>query len=197
MLAFVVVYMRQVAVGASTPNPGTWIIWFVVMAMNTVTYYFVAGKSLWPLLTPVVITSGLLLILAYSCIVGRLGSVGATELIVFSLAGVAGVFWSITKDPVMSNMMMQIVLFVSFIPTLFGLLRGELREAPFSWDCAVLSYVLLLASILSSVNWTWAQLVYPFLNGVVGNGSIAIATRMRKTGLRECFAAIADGGRKQ
>lgn len=178
MVCFVVVYIRQIVVGASTPNPGTWIIWFVVMAMNTVTYYFVTGESLWPLLTPAVVTTGLLFILAYSCVVGRFGRVGATEIVVLSLAGVVGVFWTTTKDPVMSNMMLQIVLAVSFIPTLFGLLRGELREASLSWDCAVLSYGLLMASVLSSANWTWAQLAYPFLNGVVGNGSIAIATRM-------------------
>jgi hypothetical protein len=184
MLAFVAVYMWQTVLGVSTPNPGTWIIWSVVMAMNTASYYLITGENLWPLLTPVVINIGLLLILAYSCRAGKLGRVGATEIVVLLLAGVVGVFWTVTKNPVISNLMIQVVLTVSFIPTVFGLLRGELREASLSWDCAVLSYGFLLASVLCSSNWSWAQLAYPFFNGVLGNGSVAIATRIRKPSAR-------------
>jgi hypothetical protein len=178
MLVFVVMYLRQIVLGASTPNPGTWIIWSTVMAMNTASYYFVVGENLWTVLMPVIITLGTLAILAYSCVAGRLGRVGAIEIIVLLLAGAVGIFWATTRDPVASNVMMQIVLIVSFIPTVVGLLRGELRETHLSWDCAVLSYGLLIASVLCTSNWTWVQLAFPFLNGIVGNGSVAIAARM-------------------
>ena len=180
MIVVVVFYFMQVAGGSSTPNPATWFIWLVVMAMNVVTYYFVSNGNFWPVLTPSIITLGILLIFIYSFNKGRLGKLGWMEWMTLGLAVVVGIFWQVTKDGTASNLMMQIILLIAFVPTVIGVISGKLKEKPLSWITAVISYVLLIASILCNDDWTWVQLAYPFFNGIVGNGSVALATQARR-----------------
>jgi len=103
-------------------------------------------------------------------------------MVVLFLSCVVGIFWKTTGDPVVSNLMMQIILVISFVPTLVGLIKRRLREKSLSWNLAVLSYCFLIVSIVSGSSWTWAQLAYPFFNGIVGNGSVAIASILTKKG---------------
>jgi hypothetical protein len=176
------VYFAQVVSGASTPNPATWLIWLVAMTMNTITYYFVSHGNVLQIITPLVITCGILLIVLFSLVKGKFGRVGAVDMVVLFLSCVVGIFWKTTGDPVVSNLMMQIILVISFVPTLVGLIKRRLREKSLSWNLAVLSYCFLIVSIVSGSSWTWAQLAYPFFNGIVGNGSVAIASILTKKG---------------
>lgn len=182
MVAVVFVYFSQVVGNASTPNPSTWITCFGVMAMNTVTYYFVSQQSVRQIMTPLVITCGMLIILAFSLVKGKFGRVGAIDILILLLSVFVGILWKITKDPVVSNLFMQAILLFSFVPTVVGLWKGRLREKSLSWNLAVLSYCFLIASILSSPGWNWVQLAFPFINGVIGNGSVAVTIFLTKKG---------------
>jgi hypothetical protein len=179
MVAVAVTYLLQVIRGSSIPNPATWFIWLVVMVLNTVTYYFVSKRNVWVVLTPSIITLGMLVILGYSTYTGRIGKVKRVEVVCFLLAVVVGTFWLTTRKAVISNLMMQIVLAISFVPTIIGLLKGELREKALPWNLAVLSYCFLIASILVGSEWTWVQLAFPAVNGIVGNGSVALITKFK------------------
>lgn len=192
MISVIFIYFGQVIGGVSTPNPATWITWFVVMAINTVTYYFVSQGSIWQILTPFVITCGILIILVFSLVKGKFGRIGTIDVIILSLSVVVGIFWKITRDPIASNLLMQVILVVSFVPTVVGLLKGRLREKSLSWNLAVLSYGFLIASIVSSSEWNWTQLAYPFLNGIVGNGSVAITAILTKKGGNKMSNTVFD-----
>lgn len=174
MIGVVVFYFRQITKGQSTPNPATWIISLVVMIINTLTYYFVSQKNVWLILTPSTIILGIVLIIIYSSIVGKLGKIGVVEIIAFLLAIAVGLFWQITKNSVVSNLMMQAIFIIGVIPTVIGVAKGNLKESPVSWTIAVVSYLFLIASILSRSEWTWAQLGYPIINGIFGNASVVV-----------------------
>jgi len=180
MAGVIAFYLRQVVNASSIPNPATWFIWFVVLGLNTVTYYFVSRGNIWRVITPAVTTAGILVILIYAFAKGRIGKVGTVEVVCLCLATVIGIFWKTTKDSNLSNLMLQIVLLISFVPTVVGLLRGNLREKSPPWDLAVLSYSLLIISILIGRSWTWIQLAHPIINGIVGNGSIAFIVRWKR-----------------
>jgi len=174
MVAVVFIYFSQVVGNASTPNPSTWVTCFGVMAMNTVTYYFVSQHSIRQIMTPLIITCGMMIILAFSLVKGKFGRIGSVDILIFLLSVFVGILWKITEDPVVSNLFMQAILLLSFVPTVVGLWKGRLREKSLSWNLAVLSYCFLIASILSSPGWNWVQLAFPFVNGVIGNGSVAL-----------------------
>jgi hypothetical protein len=181
MVAVTIVYLRQVIRGSSTPNPATWFIWLIVMSLNTLTYYFVSRGNIWNVLTPSAITLGVLLIFSYSFVAGKLGRVGALEVATFLLAVVVGIFWLTTNNSEASNLMMQIILLISFVPTIVGLVRGELKERALPWGLGVLSYGFLIAAILVGSEWTWVQLAYPLVNGVAGNGAVVLVIWLKPT----------------
>lgn len=189
MTLVVFVYLGQVVRGASTPNPATWLIWFVVMSMNTVTYYFVSQGNILQIITPLVITFGIFLIVLFSLVKGKFGRVGTVDKIVLFFSCFVGVFWKTTGDPVISNLMMQVILLISFMPTVVGLIKGRLREKSLSWNLAVLSYCFLVVSIISGSSWTWAQLAYPFFNGILGNGSVAVTVFLVKKRGVSCLSS--------
>lgn len=180
MISVAFIYLKQVYDGKSIPNPATWIIWFAAMALNTSTYYFISHQSILAVLTPGSITLGILVILIYSSSKGRIGKVGFVEIVVLIASVITGIFWGITKDSALANLILQGIFLISFIPTVVGLLKGELKEGTASWNAAVLSYLLLIASVLTSTEWDWVQLAYPILNGVIGNGSVALIARLRR-----------------
>lgn len=180
MMAVVFIYYKQVSSGGSTPNPATWFICLVVMTMNVVTYYSVSNDNVWPVLTPTVITFGIMFILIYSSCKGRLGKLGWVEWLTLCLAVVVYIFQKVTGDNANSNLMIQVILLISFVPTIVGILRGQLKEKMFSWLTAIVSYVFLIASILCNTEWTWTQLAYPFVNGIIGNGSVALAAHLKR-----------------
>jgi hypothetical protein len=182
MIVAVSIYFVRVVGGTVTPNPTTWMIWLVVMTMNTVTYYFVSQGNFLQIITPLAVACGTLLVVLFSFLKGKFGKIGKIDVIVLCLSCAVGIFWKTTGDPVVSNLMMQIILLISFIPTVVGLIKGRLREKCLVWNLGVLSYCFLMVSILLSPSWTWTQLVYPFLNGVVGNGSVAVVVFLTKKG---------------
>ena len=175
MIAVIVIYFRQLIKGHSTPNPATWFIVVVVMALNTGTYYFVTQGNLWKIASPTVLTLGLLFVLVYSYITGKLGKLGVVEWLTLLLCVPVGIYWRISEDAKIANLMMQIILLVSFVPTVVGLLRGNLREKATSWMTALLAYFLLIGSVLSSATWEWMELAYPLINGIAGNSSVLVA----------------------
>ena len=76
--------------------------------------------------------------------------------------------------------MIQIVFVVSFIPTVYGLYIGELKEKAFPWWLAVSAYVIQILLLTISFSGDWLELLFPFANGVLGNGSVAVLATLKK-----------------
>ena len=72
--------------------------------------------------------------------------------------------------------LLQVILVISFFPTIRGLLKHELREKGLPWNLSVLAYSLMVLAILvdPTVENRAIALVYPIVNGVLGNGSVAL-----------------------
>ncbi|HRZ34343.1 MAG TPA: hypothetical protein P5276_00970 [Candidatus Paceibacterota bacterium] len=150
------------------------------MSINTATYYFVSDGKLLSIVTPLVTIIGMVVIMVYATKVGRMGKIGRVDTVCFILAIVVGIFWQISKDSLISNLMMQVVFMISYIPTIVGLARGRLKEKALAWNMAVASYFFLILSILSGERWTMAELIYPTINGLIGNGSIPLILWWKK-----------------
>lgn len=167
-------YLKQVKHASSTPNPATWLIVFVVISINTATYYFLNHKNIWSILMPIILTAGIGITIIYSFFKGRIAKVGAVEVAALVGSLIVGIIWKTTADEKMANLLMQVILVSSFIPTLIGLAKKKIKEESFAWNLAVISYFFLMLSVISKPEWEWAQLAYPFFNGIMGNGSVAI-----------------------
>ncbi len=182
LITVIFMYFKQVMKSESTPNPSTWFIWLVVVTMNTITYYEVVSGDL--VLWAITLTQaiGLTATFLYAAARGRFGRVGFVEVLSFLLALCVGVFWQTTGNAIVANLLLQVIFLISFVPTVLGLAKGELRERTPPWDMAVLAYSLMVIAI--ALDWKEGSLLAlanPIINGILGNGSVALTIRLTRS----------------
>lgn len=168
------IYFAQVVRGSSVPNPATWIIWLIIGVINAITYFLVVEHHLLRSLTLIVVTAGILAVTIYSLVRGRFAKLRRLDVICLSLALVTAVIWRVTGDPVLANLILQVVYIISYVPTISGLRQRTLREQPWPWILAVFGYIFMIAATMTS--WTdqsWPALAHPVINGLLGNGLVA------------------------
>lgn len=178
MIPVYITYYLQVRKGDSIPNPSTWLIWLVVMLLNGATYSSMVGnpfKSLIAIVVPVL----LFLMFLYLLTRRKFAKIKKTDVAVLILVLIIGVFWKITNNPKISNLFLQVIMLFSFWPTIEGLIWGDLKEKPIPWMFAVVAYLFTIAAnSFDFKGWndfdSWAKLAYPIINGIIGNGSIAV-----------------------
>jgi hypothetical protein len=167
-------YVLQLVKGSSIPNPATWIIWLIIGVINLLTYFLVVEHNLLRSLTLLVVTSGILVVTVYSLVRGRFAKLRLLDIVCFLLALMIVVLWRVTGDPILANLILQVVYIISFIPTILGLHQGILKEKPWPWILAVGGYVFMIAATMVSwTNQSWPALAHPIINGVIGNGLVA------------------------
>jgi len=147
-----------------------------VCSSDLFSYFSVVGGNLFKSFVTVVAAIGLTVIFIYALRTGKFGRLGRVEFISFALAVAIGIVWKTTGNPILANLSLQAVLMISFYPTINGLIKRELREKPLPWVLAVSAQIFQILSIV--LDWQtsggWPSLVYPILNGVLGNGSVAV-----------------------
>lgn len=173
-------YLKQTVKGESTPNPGTWVVWFVIMGINTFTYFKVVNDDI--LKTAIVFVGflGITSIMLYSLIKGKFAKLAKIDLILLALSIIIGIFWQISYNAKLSNLFLQIIIFISFLPTAIGLAQNRLKEKHWPWTLAVIAYSLQTVSLLINYDGNLYQLFLPIINGILGNGLIPIVLIIKK-----------------
>lgn len=177
-------YLKQTVKGESTPNPGTWVVWFVIMGINTFTYFKVVNDDV--LKTAIVFVGflGITSIMLYSLVKGKFAKLAKIDLILLVLSVIIGIFWQISDNANLSNLFLQIIIFISFLPTAIGLTQNRLREKHWPWTLAVIAYFLQTISLLINYDGNLYQLFLPIINGILGNGLIPIVLIFKK--IKQC-----------
>ncbi|MFT6361432.1 MAG: hypothetical protein ACJA2Z_000423 [Candidatus Paceibacteria bacterium] len=104
---------------------------------------------------------------------GKFSKLKRIDIFSFSAALIVGVFWQVTGDAFLSQIALQIIIIIAYMPTLIGLDKGHAKENPLSWLIVVLAYVFLMISILIEYQGNWIELLFPLVNGLIGNGLVA------------------------
>jgi hypothetical protein len=173
MVGVIITYFNQVRNGSSVPNPATWFTWTTVSVMNAVTYFTVVKGDLWQSFIVFLVTAGFIFVFTYSVLHGKLGAIGIVEVISLILAFGIGVVWKTTGNTDLANLSLQFIFAISFIPTITGLLWGDLREKILPWALAFLSYVCVIIALALKGDVNPVAYAYPIVNGILGNGSVA------------------------
>lgn len=179
MVATIVLYFKQVVDGDSIPNPATWFVWSVITTLNAITYFLVLQGDIFKSMVTIIVAVGVSGIFLYSLLKGKMGKVGIVEILSLVLCVAVFIFWMISGNAVIANLLIQVILIIGFCPTIIGLLRHELQEKPLAWDVAVFSQLMLAFAILCDWQGNWPALVYPLVNGVLGNGAVSVISRIQ------------------
>lgn len=167
-------YLKQAIQGYSTPNPSTWAIWLLVGLINAFTYFTVTRGSLWESFITIAVTASVLIVFGYSLFKGKFSKISNVEIIIFILAVSIGIFWRITSNDRIANLLLQIIYIISYIPTFAGLLKLRAKEYPASWIAALAAYALSIASLVFDPQADWVAYVHPVINGLLGNGLVVL-----------------------
>ncbi len=167
-------YFRQMAKGQSTPNPSSWGIFFLAGIINTFTYLTVVKGNIWQSLFIIVITLCLFSVLVYSSIKGQFTKVKGLEVIIFLLAMGIGIFWQISDNARLSNLLLQGIYVIAYIPTYVGLIKGTAKENYLAWLICVVSYSFATLALFADYPDDWIAFVSPIVNGILGNGLVVI-----------------------
>lgn len=176
-------YLKQVIKGWSTPNPSSWLIWFIAGVINTFAYFAVVNGNIWQSLFVIAVTFSILVILIYSLFKGRFTKIKTLEIVIFLMALAIGLFWQISANDRMSNLLLQSIYVISYIPTVTGLINKTGKEHYASWVTAVISYSFATLALVLNYPGDWISFVSPVVNGILGNGVVVITilTLNRKT----------------
>src|SRR5437667_366392 len=110
-------YFKQLIKGESVPNPATWLIWFIVTIINTLTYFFVVKGNFWVSLASAVLAFEIFVIFVVALFKGKFSKLRKVEIISLILAFAIGVFWKISGNAIVSNLALQGIFLISFYPT--------------------------------------------------------------------------------
>ena len=174
-------YFKQAQKGQSTPNPSSWAIWLLVGIINSITYFYVLNSNVWQSLIAFAVTFSVAVVFVYSLTKSKFAKVSNIEIICFILAVATGIFWQLTSNNNTANIFLQLVYVISYIPTVVGLLKGTAKEYPTSWITAIIAYTFSLISIALNFNGDWVSILFPLVNGIIGNGLIIFLIYYKKS----------------
>lgn len=178
------IYFLGLTKGKSTPNPSTWITWLLIGCMNVFTYFYVTEgnfQKAFPLLFVVI---GIFCVTLYSIKNGCFSKLNRLDYVCLASALITTIYWQVTGNALIANLLLQAVYVISFIPTVVGLHRKTISETPAPWFFAITSYSIMIVMIFN--DWgqnSWIELAHPVLNGLMGNGAVlyyVIKNRPRK-----------------
>jgi len=147
-----------------------------------VTYYSVVGGDVVKTSMVVIHTSMLLLIFLYTAWKRKFTETRMVDVFCILLAIAVGVFWKLSDNDDVTNVLLQIIIVISTVPTIIGLQDGRGREKAISWFFAVSAYVFLSGSLIVDPETEgWVPYTYPFLRGLMCIGVIvSLKKRCRK-----------------
>ena len=180
LLISYLVYFRQMIRGYSNPNPSSWFIWSLVMIMNALTYHQILIHNPIKAVTAYVAALCLISISIYALLRKRFSRIHYFDGISVFLALCTGIFWQLTNNAFLAQIALQIILVLSYIPTLYGIYKGHASEQVYSWVLVVMSYIFLVISIMLDYRGHWIELLFPLVNGILGNGLVVIFILKKK-----------------
>lgn len=181
LIATVTLYFRNVLKAGVTPNPITFFVRSVVATMNCFSYLAVVQYDYFKLSITVVSAAGLVIIFVFALFRGSLTKLRTVDVVCGSATLIIGVIWKTTGDPILANLLLQIIMLFAFYPAISGILAGAAREKALPWILATLCYAFMIVAIVADWNANgWYALVHPIVSGVIGNGSLALAVLWTK-----------------
>ncbi|MCI0565885.1 hypothetical protein L0Y46_01665 [bacterium] len=159
VIAFVI-YNMQMIVGVSQPNTASRTVWAFLTALNCFSYFMMSKdwiKSILPTMGSVACFVTFVLAL----VIGKLEPMNLFEWGALCLCLVAGIQWWMYRSATYAQMIMQVTIIVSFIPTYVGVWTGSAVEAPIPWFLWAFAFALGTAVVLVRWQGRYRDLVYP------------------------------------
>lgn len=178
IVAFVF-YNKQMLQKTSCPNAATWTLWVSLTILNVTSYKSMSGDWIKAIL-PITSSAACILTYMFATYKGKFFWPDKWDSIVFATGAVAGLVWWYFQSATYANLILQISIAISFVPTLRGVWSNPQKEKAAPWLIWGTAYILMIAVIC--LRWQpghYKDLVYP-INCLVLHSLVATFA-MRKS----------------
>lgn len=172
------IYNWQMIHGKNKPNAAMWTLWVILSILNAVSYQIMTGdwvKSL--------ITYGGCVAMATTFIIalkkGKFEKLSVFDKMSLFVGLVAVTSWWVMRDATFANILLQVCIGISFIPTYRGVWHHPQNERPLPWFLFSLGYSFQILVVVTRWSGQAQDLVYP-INCLILHLVVAIIA-LRKT----------------
>lgn len=156
------IYNKQMLKGTSQPNTATWSLWAFLIVLNVSSYAVMSGdwvKSVLPAAGAFASVATFL----FSLYKGKLSKLDRLDTFALGIGIVSGLAWWYYKSATFANLILQVSIVISFVPTYRGVLKDPRKERALPWYLWSTAY--LVGMIVVFLRWQnqYEDLVYPFL----------------------------------
>ncbi len=187
-------YNRMALSGKIVPNTASWLIWAMGGVLTTASYIFVSGDWVKNVL-PIVCSMSAILIYIFCLVKGRFQKIDSFEWIVITLDICITIYWYLSKEPFITNVLYVLSAFPSFIPIIRYVWRNPLSENAVPWMLWSFAYFLMTMTVIMRYE-KWQDLFYPvalfFLHVIVAILSSDFIAKRKLNRVRIAKTAI-DG----
>lgn len=141
-------------------------VWFLTVGISTITYFKVVNDDYLKTAIVFIEFSGVAGIMFYSFWKGKFVKLAKIDIALLLTLIATGFFWQISENVKIANLLLQIVIFISFLPIAIGLIQNRLKEKHIPWTLAAIAYSLQTTSLLINYDGNLYELFLPIINGI-------------------------------
>lgn len=174
-------YLKRVLSNINKPNATTWVLWTLISATNSLTYLIMTGdwvKSLLPIAS--FLATAIILLLA--SLKGKLSKLQTIDTLALIIGLIAMLIWWQFKSATYANLIIQLTVIISIIPTFVGTLKHNVVETPLPWFLWSMAYSLSIIVIILRWQHQLQDLAYPLVSLILHCGvGVVVIYQEKKT----------------
>lgn len=158
-------YVLHLLITKFTPHLIAFGIWFVADFVNLLTY--IKFSKFW--IAPAIMSLGSAIILTIGIIKRKKSHreiLKTSDLVCIFLVIISLLIWAITRNAVWSNMIIQIIIALGFVPIFDNVIHKK-PEPLFPWFLFLIGWIITCIYTLIGYE-SIVELIYPFVNGLLG-----------------------------
>jgi hypothetical protein len=185
-------YNRKVLRGQSHPNAATWSLWVGLTVLNCVTYVMMTTDLVKGIM-PMVSTLACFVTFWLALVRGKFSRLSSADWGAMFCGALACLVWWVYHSVTGANLILQVCVLISFVPTYRSVWNLPGQESPVPWFGWGAGYALAVGLVLLRWQGHYQDFVYPLSGCLLHSGLGVIALRKarvpRTLGHREASAA--------
>jgi len=177
IIAFLI-YNKQMLQGLSRPNRATWMLWVFISTLNCASY-IVMSRDIVKGFLPIASTIACIAVFVVSLFKGKLSKLNLGDEVALVIGCFSIFIWWGYHSATYANLLLQVCIFISFIPTYRGVWRDVATEKALPWFIWSSAYILTITVVFLRWQDQYQDLVYP-INCLLLHAGVGILAFRRK-----------------
>ena len=156
------VYGRSMIRGKTNPNPATWAQWAILGSLSALSYHFMSEGDIVKSLQAYGAALANLSMFVYAFKKGKFEPLKLRDKVLLTIGFASILVWWWTKDATYTQLTIQVVIFISIIPTWVNTWHEPEKESPWPWLVICVPYLITGTTVALRINdWTteWTDVV--------------------------------------